>query len=41
MKVKGEVPDDFFIWFEEIYKKSIGKEKEMLSRVDIWECEDE
>jgi hypothetical protein len=39
VKVKGELPEEFFNWFTNHYKKSKGKEAEMLSRVDIWVCD--
>jgi hypothetical protein len=39
MKVEGTVPDTFFEWFETKYKKAKGKEKDMLSKIDIWEMD--
>jgi len=39
VQVKGELPEEFFDWFAKQYKKSKGKEAEMLSEVDIWVCD--
>lgn len=39
MLIEGTIPKGFFEWFDKKFKESKGKEKEMLSQVDIREVQ--